>query len=635
MIINNVTKVQVTNTILTNNSANVVTADCNNVHWVNNDASFAFSQFPNLTSVANIGNTVENVGGMFYGSESLVNAPTIPASVTNTIGVGGTVTYYAWSLQEPIHIYKSFIYRVYTLIEDLSEYASTWQEVPCYIYNETTELFEEFDYLYVNYQTDFDAFQVEFLNNIRTTTITRQGAYDEEAAGSTAVGLFENCSGLVTGPAFGGANTTLDRCFANCTSLTTVPSLPANTTTMVNTFDNCLSLTNVANIPDTVTDLSYTFVNCYALTDAPIIPNSVTTMYRTFGDCRSLINVNTLSSNVSNMALAFDTCTNLTHVAEIPNSVTNMNSTFAYCLTLQTVPNIPSSVTDLGHTFQNCAQISNLPTVPNTVTSLNSTFYACTNVTNLANYTIPNSVTDLRFTFAVCYNLVTAPVIPESVITMQNTFRSCHALTTAPEIPNSVTTLADTFCFCDQLDFPAGSSWENKAVTNMYETFYGCNSLTNVPALPNNVTNMYLTFGNCISLVTAPIIPNTVNDMRSTFRNCTNLAGDVVIYSELINNTYNCFNGTELTKNVYIPLQNNEVNTATYNAFMTAGYSTSSRVNGAQLFDISEYVPPTPEPKQKTIDTDGFTYTVDENDVVVLTGLDMADKSTVTLPNID
>ena len=75
--------------------------------------------------------------------------------------------------------------------------------------------------------------------------------------------------------------------------------------------------------------------------------------------------------------------------------------------------------------------------------------------------------------------------------------------------------------------------------------------------------------------------------MDSTFISCYNLSGNIIIHSEFINNAYLMFYGTELEKNVYIPFQNNGVNTSTFNAFIAAGYSTTTRVNGALLFDIN------------------------------------------------
>lgn len=584
MIINNVTKVQVINTILANNSANAVTVDCNNVHWVNNDASFAFADFPNLTTVSNIGNTVTNIGGMFYNCTSLVNAPTIPASVTNTIGVGGTVTYYAWSLQSPIsdpENPKQRIYRVYTLVEDLSEYVGTWDEVPCYTLDPISEEFVEFDSIFIENQTDLDAYYVEFWNSAASTTITRQGAYDQDAPGASAVGLFEQCKSLVSAPVFGAANTSLDQCFRNCSSLVNVPSLP-NATSMVNTFTDCYNLVNVTDIPNSVT----------------------------------------------NMVSTFEYCTNLVTAPNIPNSVTNMTYTFASCTNLTTVPTLPNSISTLEYTFVSCYNLTNV-TIPNSVTNLYGTFASCSALTNIV---LPNSVSDMTSTFTSCGNLANVSALPNTVIQMVNTFIGCTSLTTAPVLPNSVVNAFQTFARCNNLDLPAEYTLANTSITYAGYMFYNCTNLTNAPALPGSVTRIDGLFSGCTNITTAPNIPAAVTNMWHTFLGCTNLAGDIFIESENVATATGCFTNTSAVKNVYIPFQNNGVNTKTYNAFTTAGYSASTRLDGVLLFNIANY---TPAPIAHTINTDGFVYTVDANDVVILTGLDMADKTTVTLPNIE
>ena len=140
MIINDVTKVQVINTILTNNSSNAVTVDCNNVHWVNNSATLAFANFPNLTTVSNIGNTVVNAEGMFYNCNNLVNAPTIPASVVNTTYIIKNGTYYAYDLNPA---YEMWGYNINTLYSK-EEYPSPYGWTEYYYIDPDTEALEYF-----------------------------------------------------------------------------------------------------------------------------------------------------------------------------------------------------------------------------------------------------------------------------------------------------------------------------------------------------------------------------------------------------------------------------------------------------------------------------------------------------------
>lgn len=253
----------------------------------------------------------------------------------------------------------------------------------------------------------------------------------------------------------------------------------------------------------------------------------------------------------------------------------SMSLAFINCRNLQSVNNINNNITSMQAAFLKCISLVNAPVIPNSVTNMCQTFLECINLINAP--TIPNSVTDLQGTFGGCEKLVNAPIIPNSVVNMVGTFgkhaggleTECVSLVNAPMIPNSV--------------------------INMQSTFSYCSNLVNAPNIPNSVIDTAQTFLNCVSLVTAPDIPNSVTHMYGTFRNCVNLIGDIHIYSNQISNAMMCFNGTSLTKNVYIPFTYdngvNGVNTATYNAFTKAGYSTTTRKDGTLLFDINN-----PEP---------------------------------------
>ena len=166
---------------------------------------------------------------------------------------------------------------------------------------------------------------------------------------------------------------------------------------------------------------------------------------------------------------------------------------------------------------------------------------------------------------------------------MNGTFVECSNLINAPVIPNSV--------------------------TDMYETFNYCTNLINAPVIPNSVTDMSMTFNYCTNLVNAPVIPNSVTDMSRTFAYCNNLTGDINIESEIITNAINAFANTTANKDVYIPFQNNGVNTATFNAFIEAGYSTTTRVNGVLLKDFNS----------EDIDLSDYDYTIDADNNVILT----------------
>lgn len=253
------------------------------------------------------------------------------------------------------------------------------------------------------------------------------------------------------------------------------------------------------------------------------------------------------------------TSVNLNYKPWVNNS---MAYAFSNCSNLQNVTNINNNVTNMRGTFQSCRNLVNAPIIPNSVTNMHGTFSGCSNLINISE--IPTSVTSLFTTFADCTNLVNIPVIPNSVTTMTGTFLSCHKLVNAPEIPNSV-------------------------------------------------DSMLMTFKGCVNLNQIGIIPNSITDMTETFYGCNNLIGDIYIESNKITSATNCFSSTSSVKYVYIPFKyENSINTATYNAFTSAGYDTLGTQHGVYLKDInvSYYtltISPTPADATVTLTADGYT----------------------------
>ena len=77
--------------------------------------------------------------------------------------------------------------------------------------------------------------------------------------------------------------------------------------------------------------------------------------------------------------------------------------------------------------------------------------------------------------------------------------------------------------------------------------------------------------------------------MSGTFSHCENLTGNIYILSNRITNATDCFNMTSAIKNVYIPFTySNNVPSATYNSFISAGYNTEgSGIYNVYLKDIN------------------------------------------------
>ena len=360
------------------------------------------------------------------------------------------------------------------------------------------------------------------------------------------------------------ANNNMAYMFNRCFSLVNAPVIPANVTSMDSTFYFCDNLVNAPAIPANVTNMSHTFAACTNLVNAPAIPASVTSMDSTFTHCTNLVNAPDMSNatNVNYMSYTFSNCDNLVNAPAIPTSVTSMDSTFESCISLVNAPDIPASVTSMDNTFHNCTNLVNAPDMSNAknVQYMGFTFFRCSNLVNAP--VIPANVTNMGFTFYFCDNLVNAPVIPANVTYMDSTFESCISLVNAPAIPTSV--------------------------TSMNSTFVSCTNLVNAPDMSNakNVQYMGFTFFRCSNLVNAPVIPANVTYMSNTFSGCTNLTGNIYIKSNRINNTsmQNCFNGTTLPKNVYIPSQGYNAVANTWNAAFNATYGINGK-NGVTVID--------------------------------------------------
>ncbi len=161
----------------------------------------------------------------------------------------------------------------------------------------------------------------------------------------------------------------------------------------------------------------------------------------------------------------------------------------------------------------------------------------------------------------------------------------CTNLVNAPTIPNSV--------------------------TDACMAFMNCYSLTNVPDMDGatNLSDLGRTFEYCNHLVKAPVIPSGVTNIITAFARCDSLTGNIIIYSNHITNAGNCFYMTTLDKDVYIPFKyENGVQSATYNAFTAAGYSPTTRKDGAILKDITPLLP-----------SKDYQYTVQGDGTAVLT----------------
>lgn len=310
------------------------------------------------------------------------------------------------------------------------------------------------------------------------------------------------------------------------------------------------------------------FEECNNLVNAPVLPESILTGRCIYQHCKNLKKCEYIPS-VNNLDFAFRNCQNLINVADIPNGVINMERTFENCTSLVNAPNIPNSVVNMLDTFANCKSLIKLPDLPASVKKVTSAFENCISAIETQN--ISEGIRDLEFVYQHCTNLIKCRPLPES------------------------------------------------AIYTRY-LYYLCNKLTEVPPIPRNSIMQFGMYGECTNVVTAPVIPNKVTDVGQCFYRCTNLTGDVLILSNRVTNAQNFVYGSSLTKNVYIPFTyDNGVNTATYNAFINAGYTTTGSVNGVYLKDLDTYM-----------STHNFSYTTSGTNVTLTnyTG----SSNTVTIP---
>lgn len=324
--------------------------------------------------------------------------------------------------------------------------------------------------------------------------------------------------------------------------------------------------------------------------------------------------INATTEHLSNSCFAGKSSLQTVDLQNVPYVNNDMNSAFRSLPNLTSVSNIADSVELMDCTFQNCQSLINAPELPANTTFMGGTFAECSNLVNAP--TIPNNVSVLGYAFANCSNLVNAPAIPENTTDLGGSFAYCYNLVNAPDMSNStnVISMNDTFYFCHNLvNAPDLSNCPN--ITSMYRTFYNCYSMTTFPEIPNSVTNMAWAFRGCFGLTNSPIIPNSVTNMCGTFcvidnlQNvgeigtgvtdmnrafgwCPNIVGDIVIHSSNVINAASCFTSSNASihKDVYIPFTyDNGVNTATYNAFINAGYTTTGASQGVYLRDIQYY----------------------------------------------
>lgn len=233
----------------------------------------------------------------------------------------------------------------------------------------------------------------------------------------------------------------------------------------------------------------------------------------------------------------FKDCTKLKVVKNFPNSMKDMASAFRNCISLEAIPEIPSDCETMYYAFTNCSKFN-------------------------SKVIIPNSVKNVDYCFKGCVSLTEQPDLSDNITSLKETFENT-ALTTFSNIPNGV--------------------------IDMGACFRNCTKLISVSDLPSPLMYMKECFKNCTSLTTIPVVPDFVEDLDDCFYNCQKLSGDIVVRSTNVKTASRCFyldESTIVDRNVFIDL-----NSTTYQAFTSSGYSTTKRKHGVLLLPLGyEYV---------------------------------------------
>ena len=201
--------------------------------------------------------------------------------------------------------------------------------------------------------------------------------------------------------------------------------------------------------------------------------------------------------------------------------------------------------------------------------SARDTFVSCSLLTSITNVKFDPNITEFNQTFARLPNITTLPELPDTALILNGTYRySLNSYTSIVNIPNSVVIMNGTFMGAN------------------FRSYTG----TNGPAIPNSVTIATNVFQSSVynkehNFYAGENITNIVYCYDSS-----NIRGNFYIRSNKITDATGCF-GTSASfrKNVYIPFTyKNGSRSATYSAFLTAGYKTTGAYANVYLYNYTD-----------------------------------------------
>ena len=468
---------------------------------------------------------------------------------------------------------------------------------------------------------------------------------------ATRVGAFDGCNNMlyIKGVVHLSVTQMVDA-FSDSTNLThTDVVIPEGVTNCVGLYYNSYNIEVPAPFPSTVTSLGGAFSSSFntitgRLSGSVVIPKSVTSAVSLFRNRQENIgNVYVLSPTISNIdniwgkypttfkkpfyiyykysnnvntatyelfkkkAVFYGTSGNGAGVNPMYNSTSNFyvydlssiyNNLWNHTIYLTPAQKLVKLIKYKGND-KHVALMTNYPDLKPHIFEVNC-FNNCRYIKTLALYdanidALAGSCTNM---FRNCYNLrvvqglrldkVVGSTVGDTNVNLPYSFENCYNLRVMSSIPSNVKSMYYTFRNCYNFDFNVQIK---EGVRNMVGAFSGCTNLNKNIKIPNTVINISDIFYGCYNLNQNIQIPANVTNMKNAFYSCCNLYGRIDILSNAVIDSSNCFMGCSKFKEVHIPYKyTNEVNSKTFNSFVSAGYlysnGASTGKNNTRFYNI-------------------------------------------------
>ena len=440
-------------------------------------------------------------------------------------------------------------------------------------------------------------------------------------------GAFYNCKKLTTISGLNQNITDMHGAYASSTNLVDIPTIPPNVTDLSYAYQFVSSVNSIPTIPDSVTNVAYGFMSCRNLRTLPaeMPPNIVNYAYA-FGECSNLVtapNINAhLADNLwvlfkqdynlqsSNIVIGpnalyiygmYSDCRNLTHLnftyLDYNNTTraTDVHEMFSGCNKLSTFPELPPVAQNLYQTFYNCQLLTQF-NCPQTALNLNYAFFNCQ---NLQQITIPNSVISMAGAFQNCYKFTEATIPPSVSGSIANAYYNCYNVNTiignVPEGVNNVSGLfyncknisGDIFIYSSEIDNASQCFYNTTAIKNVYIPFKTTEETTErlyCWIVQDNGDKIYIKEDYSESSGYTSEIYNAEGTRNNNYAQASMEYGNGSALDAIEWIEHSIIYDSNYDVITVIPAGST---TKTYNAFISAGYTTDGSVCGVHLKDLN------------------------------------------------